>query len=85
MENKTMIQIYSQTDIKKSGGFKKKNNVMMMTKEEFFIYLKENNLTINSQYIDIVGEISNDKRFKCYLKNGMIFGTSGIVKEFREQ
>jgi len=52
-----------------------------MNKTDFFKYLKLNALKINSQYIDIIGEISNDKRFRCSYNN-LIIGTSGIVKEF---
>ena len=77
----TKIIIYKQEDIKKSGGFKKKNNVLEMNKETFFKYLKSNDLKINSQYIDLIGEISNNKRFKCFYKN-IVVGTSVIVKEF---
>ena len=46
-----------------------------------FKYLKENDLKINSQYIDHIGEISNEKRFRCYYNN-FIIGTSKIVEEF---
>ena len=81
MENKTIITIFSNEDIKKSGGFKKKNNVLEMEKTTFFKYLKENNLNIFSDYFDRTGKISNGKRFKCSYGN-LIIGTSGLVKEF---
>ena len=81
MKNETQITIYGQEDIKKAGGFKKKNNVLEMGKTEFFKYLKENNLNISSNYIDVTGNISNGKRFRCSY-SGLIIGTSGIVKEF---
>ena len=82
----TKITIYTNDDLKKSGGFKIKNSVVEMGKEDFFKYLKENNLNINSGYIDYAGSILNSegdkfKRFSCSY-NGLIIGTSGIVKEF---
>jgi len=77
----TQIIIYGREDLKKSGGFKKKNNVLEMTKTEFFKYLSDNFLNISSDYIDTAGSISNGKRFRCSY-NGLIIGTSGIVKEF---
>ena len=45
---------------------------------------KENDLSINSNYIDITANISNGKRFRCFLSNGFIIGTSGICKEYNE-
>ena len=81
MENKVIIEIYGETDLKKSGGYKKKNNVLKMEKEVFFKYLKENNLNIESEYIDIRGTISNNKRFRASY-NKMIIGVSDLVKEF---
>jgi len=83
----TKILIYGQEDLKKSGGFKKKNNCLEMGKEDFFKYLKENDFKIISCYIDISGKILNMegeilKKFRCFLDNGWIIGTSGIVKEF---
>jgi len=81
METETKIIVYGQEDIKKAGGFKKKNNCLNLNKAEFFKYLKENDLKINSQYIDHIGEISNEKRFRCYYNN-FIIGTSKIVEEF---
>ncbi len=78
-----IIEIYSIEDVKKSGGFKKKNNVLRISKEDFFKYLKENDLNIQSEYIDSRGTISNDKRFRCFSDNFMI-GVSSIVKEFKE-
>ncbi len=77
----TQITIFSNEDIKKSGGFKKKNNVLIMNKTTFFKYLKSNNLNIASDYFDRTGKITNGKRFKCDYNN-IIVGTSGIVKEF---
>jgi len=79
--------IYGEKDLKKSGGFKKKNAVVEMDKERFFKYLKEFDFKINSNYIDITGNILNNKgevfkKFRCFLNNGFIIGTSGIVKEF---
>jgi len=75
------VLIYSREDVKKSGGFKKKFDQNWITKEDFFKYLKDNQLNITSQYFDITGDISNGKRFRCSY-NGMVIGTSGIVKEF---
>jgi len=75
------VLIYSREDVKKSGGFKKKFEQNWISKEEFFKYLKDNELNVKSQYFDITGDISNGKRFRCSY-NGMIIGTSGIVKEF---
>jgi len=63
-----IIEIYSIEDVKKSGGFKKKNNVLRISKEDFFKYLKENDLNIQSEYIDSRGTISNDKRFSLRYK-----------------
>jgi len=80
----TKVLIYSKEDIKKAGGFKKKFLINWINKEDFFKYLKENNLNIQSQYIDLTGDISNGKRFRCSLDNGFIVGVSGIVKEFLE-
>ncbi len=77
----TKITIYGQEDLKKSGGFKKKNNVLEMNKETFFKYLKSNNLNISYGYIDLTGNISNGKKFKCSY-NGLIIGVSAICKEF---
>lgn len=77
------IIIYAEEDLKKSGGFKKKNNVLKLSKEGFFKYLKENNLKIESEYFDIRGTISNNKKFKC-LYSGLIIGTSSIVEEFNK-
>jgi len=75
------VLIYSREDVKKSGGFKKKFEQNWISKEAFFKYLKDNELNVKSQYFDITGDISNGKRFRCSY-NGMIIGTSGIVKEF---
>ena len=75
------VLIYGNEDLKKSGGFKKKNNVLELDKTAFFEYLKKDNLKINSQYIDHIGEISNGKRFRCSYNN-FIVGTSKIVKEY---
>ena len=81
----TQITIFTNEDIKKSGGFKKKNNVLEMQKTDFFIYLRTNNLKITSDYVDYAGDILKEgdrfKRFKCSYNN-LIIGTSGIVKEF---
>ena len=78
----TEVLIYGEQDLKKSGGFKKSFKLNWITKEAFFKYLKENNLNINSNYIDVTGNILNiNKRFRCSY-NGFIIGTSGIVKEF---
>jgi len=82
-QDETIISVYGQEDIKKSGGFKKKNNVKFYDKTNFFIYLKSNDLKINSQYIDHIGEISNNKRFRCSYNN-FIIGTSKIVEEFNK-
>ena len=79
----TNVIVYGPEDVKKSGGFKKKNNCLEFTKEGFFKYLKENKLNIESNYIDITGTISNGKRFRCGY-NGLVIGTSGIVKEYKE-
>lgn len=79
----TQITIFSNEDIKKSGGFKKKNNVLVKGKTEFFKYLKDNNLNITSDYFDHTGKLSNGKRFKCNYNN-LIIGTSGIVEEFNK-
>jgi hypothetical protein len=81
--SETEIVVYGREDLKKSGGFKKKNNIKKYDKKNFFIYLKTNNLKINSQYIDHIGEITNEKRFRCSYNN-FIIGTSAIVKEFGE-
>ena len=80
----TQVTIYGKEDLKKSGGFKKKNNVLLMGKTAFFKYLKSNGLTIEADYYDSQGNISNDKKFKCSF-SGLIVGTSSIVKEFKEQ
>lgn len=78
----TEILIYTQEDLKKSGGFKKNFKLNWISKEEFFKYLKENNLSIKSNYIDISGIIINtDKFFRCSYNN-FVIGTSGIVEEF---
>jgi len=82
----TKITIYTNDDIKKSGGFKIKNSVVEMGKEDFFKYLNENNLNIKSDYIDYAGDILNSegekfKRFSCSY-GGLIIGVSGIVKDF---
>jgi len=75
------VLIYTQDDLKKSGGFKKKFEKNWILKEDFFKYLKENKLNISYAYCDVTGNISNGKEFRCSY-NGMIIGTSGIVKEF---
>ena len=80
-EQQTQVLIYGEEDLKKSGEFKKKFVLNWINKEDFFKYLKENNLKISSNYIDITGNISNNKKFRCSYK-GFIVGTSGIVKEF---
>ena len=78
----TQILIYGEEDLKKSGGFKKKFKPNWISKTEFFKYLKENNLKINSNYIDISGNIINiNKRFRASYGNFPI-GTSKIVEEF---
>lgn len=80
----TKVLIYGESDLKKSGGFKKSFKLNWISKEDFFKYLKENNFNIDSNYIDITGNILNiNKRFRCSY-NGFIIGTSGIVKEFNE-
>jgi len=83
MEEETQITIFSDEDIKKSGGFKIKNNVLTMNKTTFFKYLKSNDLNISSDYFDRTGKITNGKRFKCDYKN-LIIGTSGIVEKFNK-
>jgi len=81
----TEILIYGESDLKKSGGFKKNFSLNWITKEEFFKYLKENDLSINSNYIDITGNILNKNlKFRCSYA-GLIVGVSGIVKEFNKQ
>ena len=75
------IIIYGREDLKKSGGFKKRNNVRTMSKTAFFIYLRESDLNIKSQYFDHIADISNGKKFRCYWKKLMI-GTSKICEEF---
>ena len=80
---KTQVLVYGQEDLKKSGGFKKKFVQNWINQEEFFKYLKENNLSIDSNYIDITGNISNGKRFRASY-GSMIVGVSGIVKEYKE-
>lgn len=80
----TQVLIYGREDLKKSGGFKKGFIINWISKEDFFKYLKQNSLTIESDYCDITGSISNNKRFRCSLNNGFIIGTSGIVKEFKD-
>ena len=78
----TQILIYREEDKTKQGKFKKSFVENWINKEEFFKYLKENNLKINSAYIDIIGNIINtDKKFKCSYGD-FIIGTSGIVKDF---
>jgi len=80
----TEVLIYGQEDLKKSGGFKKKFKPNWINKTDFFKYLKDNNLNINSNYIDISGNILNiNKRFRCSFNN-MVIGVSGLVKEFNE-
>ena len=83
MEIETQVLVYGKEDITQKGKFKKRNSAINMSKTDFFKYLKENNLNITSCYIDITGEITNKKRFRCSYK-GLIVGTSGIVKEFNE-
>ena len=81
MNKMVEVLIYTQDDLKKSGGFKKKFDNNWISKEDFFKYLKENELKISYGYIDVTGSISNGKKFKCS-HMGMFIGTSGIVKEF---
>ena len=78
IENSTILKKHL---ISKGHAFKSQTDTEVIV-HLITEYLKENNLNIRSQYIDSVGEISNDKRFRCYLENGLIIGTSGIVKEF---
>ena len=81
MNKMTTIQVYTREDLKKSGGFKKKNNVKEFSQEEFFDYLRDNDLDIKSDYIDATGTITDGSKFRAFMDNGLIIGTSGIVKE----
>jgi len=82
---KTEVLIYGEESLKKSGGFKKKFKPNWISKTDFFKYLRENNLSINSNYIDISGNILNtNKRFRCSYGN-IIIGVSGLVKEFKTE
>ena len=75
-----MIRIFKQEDLKKDGQFKKKNNAKEMSEDRFKDYIKRNNLTVSYGYIDLIGDISDGSRFRCYY-NDLIVGVSGIVKE----
>lgn len=88
MNKEIIVTIYTDKDVKKSGGFKKKNGVVKMNKEEFFKYLKDFDFKINSQYIDYIGNILKEnnevyQKFKCSYRS-FIMGTSAMVKEFNE-
>lgn len=74
------IQVYGKEDIKKSGGFKKKNNVKLLTEKEFKDYVKSNNLTLSKGYIDDLGFLSNEKRFRCFYNN-IIVGVTKIIED----
>jgi len=78
------ITIFTEKDLNKNGLFKKNNNAIeLKSKEEFFNYLKINNLNIESEYIDLIGKISNNLKFRCS-HLGFVVGVSSIVKEFKE-
>ena len=81
------IVVYSGNDIKKDGKLKKKNNAKLYDETNFFIYLRQNSLNISYGYVDVIGDVSNGLKFRCYLNYGelnqMIIGCSGLVKKFR--
>ena len=79
----TIVKIYSDDDLKKTGGFKKKNNSFTMTKEEFKQHVKDNKLTMTKAYIDAVGFLSNGLKFRASYNNIMI-GVSGIIEELEK-
>jgi len=75
----TMIKIFTDSDIKKSGGFKKKNNIVEMGERQFIDYVKEKNLSITKGYIDNIGFLSNGQKFSCRYKNMMV-GVTGVME-----
>ncbi len=74
------IEVYSEKDLKKSGGFKKKNNVLTFSKDEFIKYINDNKLEVSKGYIDLVGSISNGLKFRCYYNN-FVVGVTKIIEE----
>ena len=83
MKENINILIYSKDDLKKDRTFKKRNNIKNMNIKEFKEYLNNNNLNIHSEYIDSVGFIFNNLRFRCYYNN-MIIGVNNIIKKVKE-
>jgi hypothetical protein len=76
---KMKITIYSNDDIKKSGGFKKKNNILVLDDDKFIQYILDNQVLLTKGYIDYKGFISNGLFFKCEHK-GIIIGVTGIIE-----
>ena len=74
------VLIFSDSDIKADGKLKKKNNSKGMSKEDFIKYVKDNNLTASFGYFDLIGDLSNNLKFRCY-HNNFVVGVSALVKE----
>jgi|TARA_Y100000310_G_scaffold62588_1_gene57923 hypothetical protein len=80
-----IIEIFCDKDIKKSGGYKLKNDVVVMKEQEFINYVKDSNLLLSKGYIDLVGFLSNNKKFKCYNDTrNLIIGVTGIIDKINE-
>ena len=77
------ILVYSNKDIKKDGKLKIKNTSRTMMDLQFKQYVKDNALTLSSDYIDWRGFLSNGLMFRCSY-NGIVIGVSGIIKEIKE-
>jgi hypothetical protein len=74
------VTVFSESDLKKDGKLKVKNNAVVYTGKKFKEYVKANNLTLSKGYVDLVGFLSNGKRFKCRY-GGMVIGVTGIIDD----
>ena len=79
-----LIKIFRKEDYTKQGKPKQKNSIKELSKEDFIKYVKDNNLTLKSSYIDITGLVSNGENFKCF-HNGFIVGVTELIKEVENE
>jgi len=75
------IIVYDEKDVKKNGSLKKKNHSIEFNEKQFKEYVYENNLNLSKGYIDLVGSLSNNKKFRCYHQTGLVVGVTRLIEE----